>query len=136
MNTLEVYKKIEDENIAIIPFKINGIKGASIQSSDNQGILLNYDEFEDADEEFCVVAHEYGHCVTGAFYTFNTDQTTKRKCEYKADRKTVITFLPAERFREAIEYGCQMPFEFAEYLDLPEKFVIMAYEHYKTMGLL
>lgn len=136
MNVLEIYKKIDEENIIVMPCKVPDMKGIAIQAGGKQGIFLNYDEFENSDEEFCVVAHEYGHCVTGTFYGFDTDQTTKQKCEYKADRRAVSIFLPIEKFKEAIDYGCQMPYEFAEYLDLPEKFVIKAYEHYKAMGLL
>lgn len=136
MNVLEVYKKIEEENIVVMPCRVDGIKGVSIQSGNNQGIFLNYDEIEDSDDEFCVAAHEYGHCVTGTLYTNDTSEITKRKCEYRADRQSVIEFLPINKFKEAIKNGCQTPYEFAEYLGLPEKFVIKAYEHYKVMGLL
>lgn len=136
MNVLEVYKKIEEENIVVMPCKVPNVKGVAIQVDGKQGIFLNYDEFENSDEEFCVTTHEYGHCMTGSLYGFDADQTTKQKCEYKADRRAITAFLPIERLKEAINYGCQMSYEFAEYLGLPEKFVIKAYEHYKVMGLL
>lgn len=58
------------------------------------------------------------------------------KCEYKADRKAILEFLPIDDSQKAIEDGCCAAYEFAEYLDIPEDFVTKAVEHYKVMELI
>ena len=136
MDVVEVYKKIEDENVQILSFGISGIKGLTICADGNCGVFINDKEINNSDEEFCVVAHEYGHCATGTLYRLNSDESYVSQCEYRADRKAVLTFLPIDRLNDAIECGCQTSYEFSEYLDLPEKFVIMAFNHYQTIGLL
>ena len=136
MDVLDVYKKLDDEGISVMDCKIPNIKGLSIQSGNKQGVFLNYDEIENADEEFCVVAHEYGHCVAGTFYSNNSDKSYISQCEYKADRKSVLLFLPIEKLNKAIAYGCQMSYEFADFLGMPEKFVVLAFKHYRDMGLI
>ena len=56
--------------------------------------------------------------------------------EYRADRKSVLDFLPIEKIKEAIKSGCHTTYEFAEYLDVPEQFIIKAFEHYNAMNLI
>ena len=136
MAVLEIYKKLEDENIFVVDCEIPNIKGLSIQSGDKQGVFLNYEEIENSDEEFCVVAHEYGHCATGTFYSNDSDRSYVSQCEYRADRRSVLTFLPFEQLNKAIKQGCKMSYEFADFLNVPERFVILAFKHYRDIGLI
>lgn len=136
LNVLEVYKRLDENGVVMLPCSMEKIKGITVEVNGKYGVAINHKEMENSNEEFIVAAHEYGHCMTGTTYSFDTDEVIKRKCEYKADRRAILDFLPIEKFKEAIKNGCQMAYEFAEYLDLPEKFVIQAYEHYKAMGLL
>lgn len=136
MNLVDVYKKIEDNDVQIFSFGISGIKGLTICTDGNYGVFINDKEIENSDEEFCVVAHEYGHCTTGTLYSVSSDKFYISQCEYRADRKAILTFLPTERLNNAIYYGCQTSYEFSEYLGLPEKFVVMAFKHYRGMGLI
>ena len=136
LNVLEVYKRLDENEIVMLSCKMENVKGITVEVNGKYGVAINYKELENSEDEFVVVSHEYGHCLTGTTYSFNTDEVIKRKCEYRADRRAILDFLPIERFKEAIKQGCQMAYEFAEYLDLPEKFVIQAYEHYKAMDLL
>ena len=134
MKTLQVYKKIEEENIPVFDCKIDGIKGVIIKSDDKCGIFINHKELKDSDEEFMVLAHEWGHYASGTLHSLSSDKTYIGQCEYRADRKSVIEFLPFKRIQDAIKNGCQTVYEFSEFLDLPEKFIIIAFNHYKAMG--
>ena len=136
LDVLEVYKRLDKNGVRVFFYDLKKIKGITIETDGKYGVVINPEEIKDSEEEFMVASHEYGHCITGTTYAFDTDETTKRKCEYKANRRAILDFLPIEKFKEAIKNGCQMPYEFAEYLNLPEKFVVRAYEHYKAMGLL
>lgn len=136
MKTLQVYKKIEESDIPVLDCKIEGLKGVIIKSDGKYGIFINNKEIENSDEEFMVLAHEWGHYVSGTLHHFNSDKSYISQCEYRADRKSIIEFLPVERIKDAIKNGCQTVYEFSEFLDLPEKFIIKAFNHYKAMGKL
>ena len=136
MGTLQVYKRIEDDDIPVFDCDVGGVKGVIIKSRDKYGIFINHKEIENSDEEFMVLAHEWGHYASGMLHSLDSDKTYVGQCEYRADRKAVIEFLPFERVQEAIKKGCQTTYEFSEFLDMPEKFVIIAFKHYRNMGLI
>lgn len=136
MNIDKVYEKIQNNNIEIIHFGLPNIKSVSVEVNGKYGIFINHKEIINSDEEFCVAAHEYGHCVTGSTHPLYSPFDIISRHEYKADRKAVLDFLPIERIKNAIECGCKTPYEFAEYLDVPEQFVMKAFQHYNAMELI
>ncbi len=136
MNIDQVYKKIQDNGIEIMHFGLPNIKSVSVEADNRYGIFINHKEIENSNEEFIVATHEYGHCMTGSTHPPYSPLDIVSKHEYRADQKAVLDFLPIERIKMAIKDGCQMAYEFAEYLDLPEQFVIKAFQHYTAMGLI
>lgn len=136
MNIEKVYAKIQDNNIKVFSYGVSKVKSLSIEADNKYGIFINYDEIENTEDEFLVVTHEYGHCMTGSTHPLYSPFDLISRHEYKADRKAILDFLPIELIKKAIEYGCRTPFEFSEYLDVPEQFVTKAFEHYNAMELL
>ena len=136
MSIDEVYKKIQENGIEIAHFGLPNIKSVSVEADNKYGIFINHEEIEDSDEEFIVATHEYGHCMTGSTHPPYSPLDIVSKHEYRADQKAVLDFLPIERIKMAIKDGCQMAYEFAEYLDVPEQFVIKAFRHYTAMDLI
>ena len=47
-----------------------------------------------------------------------------------------VHFLPIDKIKSAIKDGCHSVHEFAEYLDVPEQFIIKAFQHYTAMDLI
>lgn len=132
---IHVYNAIDDEKISIFPYKIPfDVPAITLEVGGDYGIFVDYDRINSLCDEFMILSHEYGHCTTGTTHPIGCDIYTKSKHECKANRKSVTMFLPVEKIIEAFSAGCVMPYEVSEYLDLPEKFVIMAFEHYKAMG--
>lgn len=131
-----VYKKIEDNNIKIFPFGVPDYKAVTIKADNKYGIFMNYDAIKNSNEEFCVAVHEYGHCMTDTVHSPDSDKILIAKHEYKADRKSIIDFLPVEKIYEAFDSGCQTLYEVSCFLDLPEEFVEKALNHYRCMNLL
>ena len=136
LNLTEVYKKISDANIKLFSYDIPQIKATTIEINKKYGIFLNYNEINDSDDEFLVLVHEYGHCVTGSTHPPHSPLDIISKHEYRADRKAVLDFLPIEKIKSAIKSGCRSVYEFSEYLDVPEQFVIKAFQHYTAMDLI
>lgn len=136
MNVETVYKKINDNNIKIFHYGLPGIKSVSIETENKYGIFINHKEIKNSEEEFCVAAHEYGHCVSGATHKLYSPFDIISRHEYRADRRSVIDFLPIDKIKDAIECGCRTPYDFSKHLDVPEQFIIKAFEHYNAMNLI
>ena len=136
MNLTEVYKKISDANIKLFSYDIPGIKAASIEINKEYGIFINYKKIDNSEEEFMIATHEYGHCASGATHKLCSPYDLICRHEYRADRRSVIEFLPIELLKKAIDAGCTYAYEFAEYLDMPEEFIRLAFKHYKAMNLI
>lgn len=136
MNIDKIYEKIQDNNIQILHFGLPNVKSISIESNNKYGIFINHKEIEDLDEEFMVATHEYGHCMTCSTHPLHSPLDIISKHEYRADRKAVLDFLPIDKIKSAINFGCRSVYEFSEYLDMPEQFVIKAFRHYSAMELI
>ena len=136
MNIDLVYSEIQKNDIKIMHFGLPDIKSVSIETNGIYGIFINHKEIVDSDEEFIVATHEYGHCMTGTTHPPYSPIDIISKHEYKADRRAVLDFLPIDRIESAINAGCHSAYEFSEYLDLPEKFIIKALQHYTAMDLI
>lgn len=136
MHIDNVYKKIQDNNIKIFHRGLPGVKSVTVEADNNYGIFINHKEIKDSDEEFIVAAHEYGHCMTGSTHPPHSPLDIIIRHEYKADRKAILDFLPIDRIKDAMRNGCKTIYEFSEYLDVPEPFVVKAFEHYTVMNLI
>lgn len=136
INTDKVYQKIQDNNIAIMHFGLQGVKSVSLETDGKYGIFINHKEIKNSDEEFLVATHEYGHCMTGSTHPPYSPLDIISKHEYRADRKAILDFLPIDRIKSAIKDGCRSAYEFSEYLDVPEQFVLKAFQHYTAMDLI
>ena len=136
MNVEQVYEKIHNNNIRVFPCDLKDVKAISIEANNKYGIFINYDEIKDYNDEFIVTTHEYGHCMTGSTHPLYSSFDIISRHEYKADRKAILDFLPIEQVKAAIEYGCKTSYEFSEFLEVPEQFVVKAFEHYHAMNLI
>lgn len=136
MNISEVYEKIQKNGIEVLHFGLPNIKSVSVETNNRYGIFINHKEIENSDEEFIVATHEYGHCMTGSTHPPHSQFDVISRHEYRADRKAILDFLPIEQVKNAIKYGCKTPYEFSKYLDVPEAFVVKAFEHYNAMNLI
>ena len=136
MDIINVYKKIYDNGIKLFPYKIPGTEAVTIEIDKTYGIFVDYDKINDKNNEFMVLSHEYGHCMTASTHKINSKYDLICKHEYRANRRAILDFLPIDLLKQAIKHGCKLKHEFAEYLDLPEDFIIKAFEHYRRMELL
>jgi hypothetical protein len=134
MNIDKAYEKIQDNNIKIFHNGLPGVKSVTVEADNNYGIFINHEEITDSDEEFLVLTHEYGHCMTGSTHPPYSPLDIIIRHEYRADRKAVLDFLPIDRIKDAMQNGCKTIYEFSEYLDVPEPFIVKAFEHYNAMN--
>ncbi|MBQ1281546.1 MAG: ImmA/IrrE family metallo-endopeptidase [Oscillospiraceae bacterium] len=77
------------------------------------------------------LAHEIGHCETGAFYTRADDRTAVRRCEARADRWAFRQLVPYRALCDAITHGCRTPWELAERFCVTQAFLEQALAFYR-----
>ena len=129
----ELYDKIEKENIILMETDtING-KAVTIKDENTKDYGIFYENnFSDTNEEFCVLAHEYGHCESGTTHKLDSEFQLIGQHENRANRAAVYEFLPVEKIKDAFKHKYFDYWEIADYLDLPEPFIIMAIEIYRV----
>lgn len=76
------------------------------------------------------IAHELGHCMTGAFYEIEAPVASRRKCERIADEYAIRKLIPEDELREAIKKGDTEPWQLAERFDVPCEFMEKALRFY------
>lgn len=85
-------------------------------------IGMDVDKLDTSAGELVCLAHEMGHCLTGSFYTTDSDLILRRRCEERADRWAIRQLVPLEELKRAMEAGLP-PHELAEYFGVPEPFL-------------
>lgn len=78
----------------------------------------------------CILAEEIGHYKTSSGNILDLTDINNAKQELKARKWAYNKLIPFEKIIEAVNAGCGKPYEFAEYLDLDEAFVIECLKYY------
>ena len=109
-------------------------QNASLSLLDEKGnchIAIDPSMVESSADEKVTLAHELGHCETGAFYNRWSPWDIRQKHENRADRWAYRQLLPRRRLKAAARQGITQAWELAEYFDLPEAFVRAALDYYR-----
>ena len=134
-NLSRVYGKIHELGVTFINTDYD-ITAVTLEYKKNYGIFLNYKNFKNSLQEFKVLAHEYGHCKTGATHKVNSPYQLIEQHEYRANRAAVHEFLPFEKLINCMKSGNVEVWQIAETLDMPDDFIELAIDVYKREGKL
>lgn len=99
-------------------------------------VALDYSLLFNAKDEQIHLAHEIGHCQTGAFYNIHSPYDIREKHEYKADKWAVHEILPPDDMISAMQSGCAEVWQLAEHFDMPEDFIRRAIQIYQNEELI
>ena len=128
----EIYDDIEKNNIAVVNVNFKNKKAGIIHTPNNTLICIDYSKLEDTKEEKIVIAEEYEHYETGAFYKFNSDFNTIDRMEYKVRKHIYNTLIPYSKLKELLLKNYSID-ELSEYFEVPIKDIIMAYFLYTNI---
>lgn len=78
-----------------------------------------------------VLAHELGHCETGAFYTRDVTPEARGRREERADRWAIRSLMPYTAICAAIRSGARESWALAEAFDVTEAFASKAVAYYR-----
>lgn len=121
------YSHCRRNDIDIIPFPGAPSQGVTVRDGNYYAIFLDFSKISSTRMLKGTCYHEIGHAATGALHKVDSPYETVERSEYRANRWSAETFLPAEDFKEAFAAGYTELWQLAEYFDLPESDVFKAY---------
>ena len=131
-----LYNRIAKNNIALFDYRIPKHKGTTLEIEQNYAIFINYEKIDTLYDEFNCVAHEYGHCMSGATHKLMSKFDLIEKHEHQAEKQSVEDLLPIEDLQAAIDAGCRELWQFSEHLDMPPEFIGKAIKLYQVQNIL
>ena len=133
---LGLYSQLEKDGIAVFDYPVEIADASTIYLNKRYAIFIDINQYQTAAEEFSALAHEYGHCATGATHSVCSSLDLIEKHEYKADKRAAHEFLKPDELQEAVEEGYTEPWELAEQFGVTEDFLRRAVYIYQCEGLI
>lgn len=134
MTNKDLYEYAESKRIVIDKIKIPKNKSFSVKINEKDFIAIDEKAMENSAEERTHLAHELGHCETGAFYSIGASLTQRIKAEQRAIRWAVKKLIQKSEMEELLKQGYQK-WELAELFNVTEQFIEMAYTLYFEAGI-
>ncbi len=132
MITLQgLYRIAEEQNIAVDHFPLKKREALALMDEDGDCfIALDLLSLHSETDERNKLAHEMGHCCTGAFYNQYSSFDCRQRHENKADKWALKQLIPVNELDNAIAEGCTELWELAERFDVTEQFMRKAVCYY------
>lgn len=127
VNLINLYELADENGIEIHHFPTRQVISMSCEGN----IAINCDKVETTVQEKEILAHELGHCITGAFYYGHSPYELKAQKEYKANKWAVHTLIPYGDLVDALINGITERWSLAEYFGVTEKMIDMACKYYE-----
>ena len=107
---------------------MGGAFDCGVPSARQSRVLTNFDG---AFGDIVTLAHELGHCETGAFYNRYAARDIRQKYENRANKWAYKKLVPQDELAEACLQGYREPWELAEYFGVTEDFLRGALKYYQ-----
>ena len=134
-NLSDLYDLAEADSIKVDCFSLDNCQSISIQDSNgNCYIGIDPMKLESSKEEKVKLAHELGHCVTGAFYNRYSSCDIRGKHEQTANRWAVKKLVPKAELVRLLKKGFAR-WELAEHFEVTEDFINLAIRMYFEYGI-
>lgn len=131
----DLYAFAEQLGIVVLSFPLPNCESISLENNNNYYIGIDDMQLDSGKEERVHMAHELGHCVTGAFYNEYSLVDNRGKCEETADRWAVKKLIDKDELLKQIKNGMEI-WDLAEYFNVTEDFIRKAYHLYFEVQIL
>ena len=120
----EFYRIAEQQNISVDLFPLQMREALSLMDSCGDcHIAIDPEKLKGEPDERAKLAHELGHCLTGAFYNRYSDFDCRQRHENRADKWAVRQIISVEDLDTAIAAGYTEVWQLAEYFSVTEQFM-------------
>ena len=125
-----LYEHADNSDVIIECYDFTYSPSVSILDEDVCYIGINPFMLQSDAEEKVKLAHELGHCETGAFYNRYALCDIREKHERRADKWAIKKLIPEDELKQAFK-SCRNRFELAEYFGVTEDFMQKALDYYQ-----
>ena len=133
MTLTELYDIAEQDRINIYSFQMNECESMSVLQNGDCFIAIDPFKLHSETDEKVKLAHEIGHCETGAFYNEYATCDIREKHERRADKWAIKKLIPEDELKEACKY-CTNRWELSEYFGVTEDFMQKVLDYYKEIS--
>ena len=120
----ELYRMADQQNIAIDLFPLGKREALSFMELTGECyIAIDPRKLTSEADERNKLAHELGHCCTGAFYNRYSPYDCRKRQENRADKWAIQKLIPSDDLDEAIALGCTELWQLAEHFGVSEDFI-------------
>lgn len=135
-NLISLLGYAAQQGIEVDWFSMKRVESLSIPFSDGTfGIAIDPEKIQSKADEFCKLAHEVGHCLTGAFYNQYSTFDLREKHEHQADKWAIQKQISEDDLDDAVAAGYTEIWSLAEYFNVTEDFMKKAVCYYTNGNL-
>lgn len=135
METAKLFQEAQDSDIPIIYLSIPENGSMCVQADSRCYIGMDYGVLADEADKRVHLAHELGHCKTGAFYNRWATLDVRQKHERRADKWAIEQMIPVDELDEAVAEGHTELWDLAERFGVTEAFMKKAFYWYTYRNL-
>lgn len=136
MKLEELYDLAEALDVDVEAFSFGAREALSVQfGQDDYLIALDPFRLKSNADEKTKLAHELGHCATGAFYNQYSTHDVRARHELRADKWAIRRLIPKDELDAAVADGYTKPWELAEHFGVTEDFMRKAIHWYQCGNL-
>lgn len=136
MTLNELYDLAVDECVTVANFSLSKREALSTMDSDGHCyVAIDASKLASTADEKTKLAHELGHCVTGAFYNIFSPYDLRQRHENRADKWAIKKLIPEDELNEAVAQGYTEIWELAEFFNVTEDFMRKAISLYEYGNL-
>ena len=131
MTITELYDIAEQDGIDVYSFQMNECESMSLLQNGDCFIAIDPFKLHSETDEKIKLAHELGHCETGAFYNEYAACDIREKHERRANIWAIKKLVPKDKLIKAIQSGFgENRWELSEYFGVTEDLMQFALYYY------
>ncbi|WP_191434786.1 ImmA/IrrE family metallo-endopeptidase [Flavonifractor sp. An112] len=124
MKTTDLYQEAKDTDIPILILDIPKTGSMCMQSESGRCYIgMDYGVLPEESVRRVHLAHELGHCKTGAFYNRWAARDVRKKHENRADKWAVNKLIPVDELDQAVADGHTELWDLADHFGVTEEFM-------------
>ena len=136
MTVNELYNLAENESVTVAAFSLSKREALSTMDSDGQCyVAIDPQKVASTADEKTKLAHELGHCMTGAFYNVYSPCDSRQRHENRADKWAIKKLIPEDELEEAVADGHTEIWDLADFFEVTEDLMRKAVSWYKFGNL-